>query len=52
MTALVTNRIMTPNEVRAVLNMPPLPGGDELINPHTTSTAAPKIDPGPEKEAA
>lgn len=52
MTALVTNRIMTPNEVRAVLNMPPLPGGDELINPHTTSSAAPKTDPGPGKEAA
>lgn len=41
MTALVTNRIMTPNEVRAILNMPPLPGGDELTNPHTTSNAAP-----------
>lgn len=41
MTALVTNRIMTPNEVRAVLNLQPLPGGDELINPHTTSNAAP-----------
>lgn len=41
MTALVTNRIMTPNEVRAVLNLQPLPGGDELINPHTTSNTAP-----------
>ncbi|MFF0949389.1 phage portal protein [Rhizobium leguminosarum] len=41
MTALVTNRIMTPNEARAIQNMPPLPGGDELINPHTTSNAAP-----------
>ncbi|WP_457586090.1 phage portal protein [Ensifer canadensis] len=41
MTALVTNRIMTPNEVRAILNLQPLSGGDELINPHTTSSAAP-----------
>jgi HK97 family phage portal protein len=41
MTALVTNRIMTPNEARVIQNMPPLPGGDELINPHTTSNAAP-----------
>mgnify|MGYP001352882005 CR=1 FL=1 len=40
MTALVTNRIMTPNEVRAILNLQPLPGGDELTNPHTTSNAA------------
>lgn len=48
MTALVTNRIMTPNEVRAILNMPPLPGGDELSNPHTTSNAA----PAPAKEPA
>lgn len=50
MTALVTNRIMTPNEVRAILNMPPLPGGDELTNPHTTSNAAPA--PAPAKEPA
>lgn len=48
MTALVTNRIMTPNEVRAVLNLQPLPGGDELINPHTTSNTAPT--PAAEKE--
>lgn len=50
MTALVTNRIMTPNEVRAILNLQPLPGGDELINPHTTSNAAPL--PAPAKDAA
>jgi HK97 family phage portal protein len=50
MTALVTNRIMTPNEVRAILNMPPLPGGDDLTNPHTTSNAAPT--PVPAKENA
>lgn len=52
MTALVTNRIMTPNEVRAILNLQPLPGGDELVNPHTTSSAAPAIAPAPAKEAA
>ncbi|WP_322883120.1 phage portal protein [Sinorhizobium medicae] len=50
MTALVTNRIMTPNEVRAILNLPPLSGGDDLINPHTTSNAAPI--PAPVKEPA
>lgn len=47
-TALVTNRVMSPNEARAILNMPPLPGGNELINPHTTSGATPI--PAPEKE--
>ncbi|QWW69341.1 phage portal protein [Rhizobium sp. WYJ-E13] len=50
MTALVTNRIMTPNEVRAILNMPPLPGGDDLTNPHTTSNALPTTAPA--KDAA
>lgn len=54
MTALVTNRIMTPNEVRAVLNLPAVPGGDELINPHTTSNAAPvqSLDTATAKEPA
>jgi HK97 family phage portal protein len=50
MTALVTNCIMTPNEVRAILNLPPLQGGDVLTNPHTTSNAAPI--PAPAKEPA
>ncbi|MBD9555676.1 phage portal protein [Ensifer adhaerens] len=50
MTALVTNRIMTPNEVRAILNLQPLAGGDELTNPHTTSNAAPITAPA--KDAA
>ena len=27
----VTNGIMTPNEVRALENLPPLPGGDQLV---------------------
>jgi HK97 family phage portal protein len=38
---MVSMRAMTPNEVRAGLNMPSLPGGDELANPYTTSTATP-----------
>ena len=34
---------MTANEVRAGLNMPPLPGGDELGNPFTTSNVRPAV---------
>lgn len=39
----VAMRAMTPNEVRAGLNLPPMRGGDELSNPFTTSggTTAP-----------
>lgn len=37
----VAIRAMTPNEVRAGLNLPPMAGGDELSNPFTTSGAAP-----------
>lgn len=48
MTALVTNRIMTPNEVRAILNLQPLLGGDDLTNPHTTSNAGPATVPAKE----
>lgn len=33
----VAMRAMTPNEVRGGLNLPPLPDGDELVNPFTTS---------------
>lgn len=40
---LVSSRVMTPNEVRAAMNMPPMEGGDELVNPFTTSTAAPAL---------
>lgn len=46
----IASRWMTPNEVRARENMPPLPGGDELINPFTTSNAAPTMAPA--KDAA
>ncbi|MGV1752482.1 phage portal protein [Agrobacterium sp. CG674] len=48
MTALVTARVLAPNEARAILNLPPLPGGDELTNPHTTSNAAPITAPAKE----
>nr|WP_280636251.1 MULTISPECIES: phage portal protein [unclassified Rhizobium] len=36
---LVAMRAMTPNEVRAAMNLPALPGGDELQNPYTTGPA-------------
>jgi HK97 family phage portal protein len=36
----VAMRALTPNEVRAALNRPPLPGGDTLQNPFTTTSAA------------
>ncbi len=37
----VAMRALTPNEVRAALNRPPLPGGDTLQNPFTTTSATP-----------
>lgn len=56
---LVAMRAMTPNEVRAAMNLPALDGGDELANPYTTTTPpAGKIPPAgndnadPAKEAA
>ncbi len=47
---LVAMRAMTPNEVRAAMNLPPLPGGDELANPYTTTSAPTNKEPP--KEAA
>ncbi len=47
---LIAARVYTPNEVRARENLPPHPGGDELINPNTTSNAAPA--PASAKEPA
>lgn len=47
---LVAMRAMTPNEVRAAMNLPALPGGDELANPYTTTTGP--ADRQPPKEAA
>ncbi|RUY31689.1 phage portal protein [Mesorhizobium sp. M7A.F.Ca.US.001.04.1.1] len=56
---LVAMRAMTPNEVRAAMNMPAIEGGDELANPYTTTSApAGKIptagndNADPAKEAA
>jgi HK97 family phage portal protein len=48
--------VLTANEVRAGLNLPPLPGGDELQNPYTTSAPPAQDDnnnpPETEKDAA
>lgn len=44
---LVAMRAMTPNEVRAAMNLPAIEGGDELANPYTTTSApAGKIPTG------
>lgn len=37
---LVAMRAMTPNEVRAAMNLPAIEGGDELANPYTTTGPA------------
>ena len=47
---LVAMRAMTPNEVRAAMNLPALPGGDELANPYTTPTTTGPADRQPPKE--
>lgn len=50
----VAMRALTPNEVRASMNRPPLPGGDELSNPFTTSGASPTpapTNPTPDDDA-
>ncbi|WIJ24237.1 phage portal protein [Devosia sp. RR2S18] len=48
--------VMTANEVRAARNLPPLPGGDVLQNPYTTSAAPAQANndnpPETEKDAA
>ncbi|MFD1942734.1 phage portal protein [Paradevosia shaoguanensis] len=47
--------VMTANEVRAARNLPPLPGGDELQNPYTTSAPVQAANDNPlntEKDAA
>lgn len=49
---LVAMRAMTPNEVRAAMNLPALPGGDELANPYTTTTTTGPADRREPKEAA
>lgn len=49
---LVAMRAMTPNEVRAAMNLPALPGGDDLANPYTTTTTTGPADRQPPKESA
>ncbi len=49
---LVAMRAMTPNEVRAAMNLPALDGGDELANPYTTTTTTGPADRQPSKENA
>lgn len=56
---LVAMRAMTPNEVRAAMNLPALDGGDQLANPYTTTSApagkaptASNDNAGPGEEAA
>ncbi|MBB3566073.1 phage portal protein [Rhizobium sp. BK491] len=46
---LISARVLTPNDVRGIINMPPLPGGDDLANPYTSTNNA---GPAPAKEAA
>ncbi|GAB1380452.1 phage portal protein [Pararhodobacter aggregans] len=41
---------MTANEVRAGLNLPPHPAGDDLQNPYTTTSAAPQPPDAPPAE--
>lgn len=51
---LVAMRAMTPNEVRAAMNLPAIEGGDELANPYTTTgpTSGANDNPSTDKEAA
>lgn len=51
---LVAMRAMTPNEVRAAMNLPAIEGGDELANPYTTTgpAAGANDNPSTDKEAA
>lgn len=49
---LVAMRAMTPNEVRAAMNLPAVEGGDELANPYTTTTTTGPALREPPKEAA
>lgn len=47
---LISARVMTPNEVRSAMNLPAMEGGDELINPFTTSTLLNEPNPVQPKE--
>lgn len=48
---LVAMRAMTPNEVRAAMNLRALPGGDELANPYTSTTTTGRAERPQPKEA-
>ncbi|TPW26381.1 phage portal protein [Pararhizobium mangrovi] len=48
---LIAARVMTPNEARGAMNLPPRDGGDELANPYTTTTTTRPATP-PAKDAA
>mgnify|MGYP002620458145 CR=1 FL=1 len=52
--ALITNRVIAPNEARAMLNMPRHddPSADELANPYTTTTTTGPALREPPKEPA
>jgi HK97 family phage portal protein len=47
---LIASRILTPNEARAAMNLPPIDGGDELVNPFTTTNTSPAADAPDEQE--
>lgn len=50
---LISARVMTPNEVRAAMNLPAIEGGDELANPNiTTGPAGANDNPSTDKEVA
>lgn len=49
---LVAMRAMTPNEVRAAMNLPAIEGGDELANPYTTTTTTGPTSLPAKKDAA
>jgi HK97 family phage portal protein len=48
---LISSRAMTPNEARATMNLPPLPGGGELANPYVTTTTTGPASRAPVKES-
>ncbi|MBN9437023.1 phage portal protein [Bosea sp. (in: a-proteobacteria)] len=47
---LVAMRAMTPNEVRAAMNLPAIEGGDELANPYTTTGPAAGANDNPKTD--
>lgn len=41
----IAARIRSPNEIRALENLPPYEGGDEFVNPNTLTSGAPPASP-------